>query len=197
MLVVGRDHATLLGLMMSSQERHAADRDWVDATQALALLASDDWNGARAAAQTLDARRSPLALPVQLRVAAAALARRDNATVDTMVGELVRGTLTPPVRAWVLTRPLPSVPTDRSSACRSVISPLRWHADCILRIPLNETSQPFPSSPRSPAHVAGFCGFGVESGGGTIPAASRRVRFRSRPRVQLSRGGGRWRPDTA
>jgi len=28
-LVVGRDHATLLGLMMSSQERHAGDRDWV------------------------------------------------------------------------------------------------------------------------------------------------------------------------
>jgi hypothetical protein len=28
-LVVGRDHATLLGLMLSSQERHAADRDWV------------------------------------------------------------------------------------------------------------------------------------------------------------------------
>jgi hypothetical protein len=28
-LVVGRDRATLLGLMMSSQERHAADRSWV------------------------------------------------------------------------------------------------------------------------------------------------------------------------
>ena len=28
-LVVGRDRNTLLGLMMSSQERHAADRDWV------------------------------------------------------------------------------------------------------------------------------------------------------------------------
>jgi hypothetical protein len=28
-LVVGRDHATLLGLMMSSQERHSADRSWV------------------------------------------------------------------------------------------------------------------------------------------------------------------------
>ena len=28
-LVVGRDRATLLGLIMSSQERHAADRDWV------------------------------------------------------------------------------------------------------------------------------------------------------------------------
>jgi hypothetical protein len=28
-LVVGRDHGTLLGLMMSSQETHAAERDWV------------------------------------------------------------------------------------------------------------------------------------------------------------------------
>jgi hypothetical protein len=28
-LVVGRDHHTLLGLMMSSQQREAADRDWV------------------------------------------------------------------------------------------------------------------------------------------------------------------------
>ena len=28
-LVVGRDHATLLGLMMSSQERHVTDRCWV------------------------------------------------------------------------------------------------------------------------------------------------------------------------
>ncbi|UQX12725.1 type II toxin-antitoxin system PemK/MazF family toxin [Candidatus Mycobacterium methanotrophicum] len=28
-LVVGRDRNTLLGLMMSGQERHAADRDWV------------------------------------------------------------------------------------------------------------------------------------------------------------------------
>ena len=32
-LVVGRDHATLLGLMMSSQERHAADRYWVENRQ--------------------------------------------------------------------------------------------------------------------------------------------------------------------
>jgi hypothetical protein len=28
-LVVGRDQHTLLGLMMSSQETHAAERDWV------------------------------------------------------------------------------------------------------------------------------------------------------------------------
>ena len=37
-LVVGRDHATLLGLMMSSQERHAADRSWVG-------IGSGSWDG--------------------------------------------------------------------------------------------------------------------------------------------------------
>jgi hypothetical protein len=37
-LVVGRDHATLLGLVMSSQERHAADRAWV-------AIGSGSWDG--------------------------------------------------------------------------------------------------------------------------------------------------------
>jgi hypothetical protein len=37
-LVVGRDHATLLGLMLSSQERHAADRSWVG-------IGSGGWDG--------------------------------------------------------------------------------------------------------------------------------------------------------
>jgi hypothetical protein len=37
-LVVGRDHATLLGLMLSSQERHAADRSWVS-------IGSGSWDG--------------------------------------------------------------------------------------------------------------------------------------------------------
>jgi PemK-like, MazF-like toxin of type II toxin-antitoxin system len=36
--VVGRDHATLLGLMMSSQEHHAADRSWVS-------IGSGSWDG--------------------------------------------------------------------------------------------------------------------------------------------------------
>jgi tetratricopeptide (TPR) repeat protein len=84
-----------------SQE--AVDRDWADAILALAFLDSGDWDAARTAAQPLEARRSPLALPVQLRVAAGALARRDTAAVDTLLGELMRGTLTPPVRAWILT----------------------------------------------------------------------------------------------
>jgi tetratricopeptide (TPR) repeat protein len=87
--------------LASAQE--AADRDWVDATLALALLASDDWDGARTAAQSLETRRSPLALPVQLRVVAGALARRAYAVADAAIGELMRGTLTPPVRAWLLT----------------------------------------------------------------------------------------------
>jgi len=38
-LVVGRDRATLLGLMMSSQERHDADRSWVG-------IGSGSWDGA-------------------------------------------------------------------------------------------------------------------------------------------------------
>jgi hypothetical protein len=37
-LVVGRDQATLLGLMMSSQEHHAADRSWVS-------IGSGSWDG--------------------------------------------------------------------------------------------------------------------------------------------------------
>jgi hypothetical protein len=38
-LVVGRDRATLLGLMLSSQERHAADRSWVS-------IGSGSWDDA-------------------------------------------------------------------------------------------------------------------------------------------------------
>ena len=83
--------------------QEAADRDWVDATLTVALLAADDWDGARAAAQPLDARRSPLALPVQLRLVAGALARRSHVVADASIAELIRGTLTPPVRAWLLT----------------------------------------------------------------------------------------------
>jgi hypothetical protein len=37
-LVVGRDHATLLGLMLSSQERHATDGSWVS-------IGSGSWDG--------------------------------------------------------------------------------------------------------------------------------------------------------
>ena len=36
-LVVGRDNSTLLGLMLSSQDRHAGDRDWVG-------IGTGDWD---------------------------------------------------------------------------------------------------------------------------------------------------------
>jgi tetratricopeptide (TPR) repeat protein len=85
-----------------SAAQEAADRDWVDATLALGLIATDDWDGARAAAQPLAARRSPLALPVELRLIAGAQARRAPAVAEAAIGELMRGTLTPPVRAWLL-----------------------------------------------------------------------------------------------
>jgi TolA-binding protein len=87
---------------LARPDQEAADKDWVDAALALASLATDDWVTARSAAQALESRRSPLVLPVQVRVAAGALARRDVATVDALVSELMRGTLAPPVRAWVL-----------------------------------------------------------------------------------------------
>jgi tetratricopeptide (TPR) repeat protein len=90
-------------LLSANPEQEAADRDWVDATLALALLATDDWDGARNAARPLEARRSPLAAPLQLRIAAAALARRDATVIDTAVSDVMRGTLDPPVRAFVLT----------------------------------------------------------------------------------------------
>jgi tetratricopeptide (TPR) repeat protein len=89
--------------LSTGREQEAADRDWVDATLALALLATDDWDGARNAARSLETRRSPLAAPIQLRIAAAALARRDAAVVDATITEVMRGTLDPPVRAFVLT----------------------------------------------------------------------------------------------
>ena len=85
-----------------SAAQETADRDWVDATLALGLIAADDWDGARAAARPLETRRSPLALPVQLRLIAGAQAKRAPAVADAAVGDLLRGTVTPPVRAWLL-----------------------------------------------------------------------------------------------
>ena len=86
----------------TSAAQETADRDWVDATLALGLIGADDWDGARAAAQPLETRRSPLALPVQLRLIAGAQVKRAPAVADAAIGERLRGTVTPPVRAWLL-----------------------------------------------------------------------------------------------
>src|ERR1700730_7660832 len=72
-LVVGRDHQTLLGLMMSSQERHAADRDWVE-------IGSGSWD--------YDGRPSWVRLDRVLDVPEESI-RREGAILDRTVFDVV------------------------------------------------------------------------------------------------------------
>jgi tetratricopeptide (TPR) repeat protein len=78
------------------------ERDWAEAGLALALSAAGNWAGAREAARGLAERRSPLALPVRLRLAAAALEGGQVAETQALVQELLAGSLAPGVRPWVL-----------------------------------------------------------------------------------------------
>jgi tetratricopeptide (TPR) repeat protein len=78
------------------------EREWGEAGLALALLATGDWNGARDAAAGLTARRSSLALPLQLRLLRTALDTPTTAQIDPIVQDLLAANLTPPVRGWVL-----------------------------------------------------------------------------------------------
>jgi hypothetical protein len=76
-LVVGRDHATLLGLMLSSQERHAADRDWV-------AIGSGSWDG--------DGRPSWVRLDRVLDVPEESI-RREGAILERAVFDVVAARL--------------------------------------------------------------------------------------------------------
>ena len=76
-LVVGRDHATLLGLMLSSQERHAADRDWVE-------IGCGSWD--------YDGRPSWVRLDRVLDVPEASI-RREGAILDRTVFDVVAARL--------------------------------------------------------------------------------------------------------
>jgi tetratricopeptide (TPR) repeat protein len=80
----------------------AREREWAEAGLAMALLATGDTAGARAALSGLDRRGSPLALPARLRLAIAALDRGRGADALTITQDLLSAQLTPPVRAWVL-----------------------------------------------------------------------------------------------
>jgi tetratricopeptide (TPR) repeat protein len=79
-----------------------AERDWGEAGLALALLGNGDWQGARTAAAALVNRRSPLALPLMLRLTRAALETPTTAEIDPIVQDLLAANLTPAVRGWVL-----------------------------------------------------------------------------------------------
>ncbi|MGH7325461.1 MAG: tetratricopeptide repeat protein, partial [Candidatus Rokuibacteriota bacterium] len=80
----------------------ALEREWAQAGLALALIATGDAAGARTALAALDARRSVLTVPIRIRLAARAV---DNGQAGEALGavqELLSGSLTGPVRAWVL-----------------------------------------------------------------------------------------------
>ena len=76
-LVVGRDRATLLGLILSSQERHAADRDWVG-------IGSGSWD--------YDGRPSWVRLDRVLDVPEESI-RREGAILDRAVFDIVAARL--------------------------------------------------------------------------------------------------------
>jgi hypothetical protein len=76
-LVVGRDHATLLGLMLSSQERHAADRSWLS-------IGSGSWDG--------EGRASWVRLDRVLDVPEESI-RREGAILDRPIFDVVAARL--------------------------------------------------------------------------------------------------------
>ena len=78
------------------------ERDWGEAGLAMALLGTGDWNGARDAAAGLASRRSPLALPLQLRLVRAALDAPEKGEINPIVQDLLAASLAAPTRGWVL-----------------------------------------------------------------------------------------------
>jgi tetratricopeptide (TPR) repeat protein len=85
-----------------TQARASVERDWADAGLTLALLGSGDWAGVQSAAAALEARRSSLVLPVLLRVVASMVENSRGAEAQALIERLLGGTLTAPVRAWLL-----------------------------------------------------------------------------------------------
>src|SRR5207244_1202881 len=69
---------------------------------ALALAESADWNGVRNAARGLTTGKAPLAQPVALRLVRRAVDDKKPAEAQALIQELLAGTITPPVRAWLL-----------------------------------------------------------------------------------------------
>jgi PemK-like, MazF-like toxin of type II toxin-antitoxin system len=76
-LVVGRDQSTLLGLMLSSQERHTADHDWIG-------IGSGSWDG--------EGRASWVRLDRVLDVPEEGI-RREGAILDRQTFEVVAARL--------------------------------------------------------------------------------------------------------
>jgi tetratricopeptide (TPR) repeat protein len=82
-------------------QRGAGEGDWAEAGLALASLGTGDWDGARAAVRGLQARQSPFATPVLLRLAVWGIEKR-RTDLQAIVQELLAAKLAPRTRAWVL-----------------------------------------------------------------------------------------------
>jgi len=80
----------------------AREREWAEAGVAAALIGAADWAGARAALASLDGRRSSLAVPVRLRLLAAAVEAGQAGPALATAQELLGSNLSPALRGWVL-----------------------------------------------------------------------------------------------
>ena len=78
------------------------EREWGEAGLTLALLGTGDWAAARDAAAPVVARRSPLAMPLRLRLVQGAVDSSTPVDIGPIVQELLGGDLTPAMRSWVL-----------------------------------------------------------------------------------------------
>jgi tetratricopeptide (TPR) repeat protein len=101
-LEAGHAPEALAAIRAHTPPASGAERDWGEATLALALLANGDWKAARDAAAGLGARRSPLTVPLLLRLIRAAADTPQTAEVDAIVQDALAANLTPAARAWVL-----------------------------------------------------------------------------------------------
>ena len=95
------DSATAFRAYLASTRSGGPERQWVEAGLALALFPSDP-DGAKNMVRGLEARRSPLVVPLQMRLARVLIDAKKPAEVPALVQELLGATLTTGVRAHAI-----------------------------------------------------------------------------------------------
>ena len=95
------DSATAFRAYLASPKSGGSERQWVEAGLALALLSSDP-DASKNMLRGLETRRSPLVVPLQIRLARVQLDAKKPAEVLTLVQELLGATLTNGMRAHAL-----------------------------------------------------------------------------------------------
>ncbi|MGH7305770.1 MAG: tetratricopeptide repeat protein, partial [Candidatus Rokuibacteriota bacterium] len=95
------DSVTAFRSYITSPRGNGPERPWVEAGLALALFPSDP-DAARGMMRGLEGRRSPLVVPLQIRLTRAMLEAKKPAEVPALTQELLGATLTTSLRAHVL-----------------------------------------------------------------------------------------------